>query len=224
MSDNRNITDNLLEMYGRNDWIMNLNFQFFLRFSGLKDLPRDSSILDCGCAMGHLMLKLKSFGFNDVSGLDAAPKMVESARKLTGSSVVLSDVIELKKHFEPGSFDVVIISDLFHHVPSRDGWETILDGCNAILKENGRLIIREPYPIFLLNLLYAMSRYKVLYVGFLKARLRSFVEEDELLKYFFAHWPGIYKDLLSKKRFRIIKDVDWLVHRITSCQKEARSK
>ncbi|MBI4689204.1 MAG: class I SAM-dependent methyltransferase [Nitrospirae bacterium] len=224
MPDNSDITKNLLDMYGRNDWVMNLNFRFFLSFSGLKDLPLDSKILDCGCAMGHLIIMLKSFGFNNVSGLDASPEMVESAKKITGSPVILSDVVEIRRHFEPECLDAIIISDLFHHIPSMDAWEIILDGCSTILRENGCLIIREPYPIFLLNLLYKMSRYKFLHFGFLKARLRSFIEEDELLKYFFTHWPNGYRDLLSKNGFRIIKDMDWLVHRITSCRRIAHSR
>ncbi|MHB8880756.1 MAG: class I SAM-dependent methyltransferase [Thermodesulfovibrionales bacterium] len=219
MKDSHEITQNLIEMYGRNDWIMRLNFRFFLSLSGLKNLPRDSRILDCGCAMGHFITMLKAHGFTSVSGLDAAPEMVAAAVRMTGAPVILANALDVENHFERESLDVVIISDLFHHLPSLEAWNRLLVGCNKVLRNGGLLIIREPFPMLLINLLYIMSRRRIFYVGFLKARLNSFVEEDALLQYFFSHWPGRYKDLLAEHGFCIVKDVNWLVHRITSCRK-----
>jgi len=123
MADDPNVTKNLLDMYGRNDWMMRVNFRFFLSLSGLGRLPRDSRILDCGCGMGHLLLTLKAFGFSNLTGLDASEEMVASARHLTGAPIILSDVLEIESHVEPASMDVVIISDLVHHIPSTDGWD-----------------------------------------------------------------------------------------------------
>lgn len=52
MADTAEITKNLLDMYGRNDWVTRYNFRHFMRLSGLSIIPRDSKIVDCGCAMG----------------------------------------------------------------------------------------------------------------------------------------------------------------------------
>lgn len=221
MADNRRITENLLEMYGRNDWMMRLNFLFFLHLSGLSKTARDARILDCGCGMGHLIRMLKAKGFKRTCGIDASPEMVEAARKLTGSEIVLSDVLELDQHFELHSLDVVIISDLFHHLPSLDNWHSVLKASHLVLKTGGRLIIREPFPTLMLMTLYRMSRVQMFHKGVLKARLKSFVEEDELLKYFFSLWPRNYKKYLAQHGFEIEKDLNWLVHRITSCRKRS---
>jgi len=219
MADDRLVTHNLLEMYGRNDWMMRLNFWFFLRLSGLIESPRCARIVDCGCGMGHLILMLHSYGFTRVSGLDASPEMVQSAKKLTGAPIIHSDILEIEKHFEPESIDVLIVSDLFHHLSSIDQWKKVLRAGGRVLKNEGILVIREPYPTIGLRLLYGMSHYRFFHVGFLRARLRSFVQEDKLLKYFFAYWPQNYKGLLTANGYQIIKDLNWLVHRITSCQK-----
>ena len=207
-------------MYGRNDWIMRLNFRCFLRLSRLTDLRRDARILDCGCAMGHLILRLRAFGFTNVAGLDSAPEMVEAARSLTGATILHCDALDLARNAEAGSFDAVVVSDLLHHFAEAENWEKLLAGCRTVLKEGGLLVIREPWPTFLLKLLYRMSRHRVFYVGFLKARLQSFIEEDALVQHFFTHWIGTYKERLARHGFRIERDLSWLVHRITACRKE----
>ena len=220
MADTRNITDNLLGMYGRNDWIMRTNFDIFLRRSGLMDLPRDVRILDLGCAMGHLILQLRQAGFQRVTGLDASPEMVEAARGLTGGDILLGDAAACGDLVEAGGFDVVIISDLVHHIEDESGWDRMLDGCRTALGPGGLLVIREPWPTPVLNLLYALSRFSWLHLGPLKERLRSFVEEDALLQYFFSHWIPDYPERLQRRGFRVERDFSWLVHRITVCRRD----
>jgi len=219
MADDPKVTANLLEMYGKNDLVMRVNFWFFLQFSGMNALPRESKIMDCGCAMGHLILKLNASGFKNVAGLDASAEMAEQARALTGAQVFHADALELADRVAPSSMDVVIVSDLFHHLDSTDKWEALLAACHKVLRPGGHLVIREPYPTLSLRTLYWMSGYKIFYVGFLKARLQSFVEEDGLLRYFFAHWLGGYKEMLAKAGFTVTRDFSWTVHRITTCVK-----
>lgn len=219
MPDSQNITKNLLEMYGRDDWIMRANFRCFMRFSGLDALDRQVRILDCGCGMGHLMRALMQSGFNNLTGLDASEEMVAAARSLTGRPVLNTDVVNLKEQTSAGSFDVVIVSDLVHHLETKEQWLNLLAGCAHALVPNGQLIIREPHPTKFLRVLYSLSRVSWLQVGFLKARLRSFVEEDSLLRYFFTHWSPSYPRLLASQGLLVEKDINWLVHRITVCRR-----
>ncbi len=225
MADAPNITQNLLDMYGPNHWTTRLNLYFFLRISGVLDLPRDTKVLDCGCAMGNLIRVLRSYGFTDIKGVDNAPEMVEAARRLTNVPIILSDVLDIDKHIvEHGTYDVVIISNIIHHLPSTDAWRNLLGSCHKILKENGYLVIREPWLTIPMKSLYHISQYEVLHRGFMREHLRSFHEEKELLEYFFAHWPREYKSLLADSGFIVSKDMNWLVHRITRCQKMASSE
>lgn len=219
MADTPEITNNLLEMYGRDDAVMNFNFKFFMKISGIINLDRNAAIADCGCGMGHFIHMLQSFGFKNVAGVDAAAEMVEHARKMTGVNIIHGDAVKIGEYFEPQSLDAVFISDLFHHIPSKDQWDELLKGCGKVLKNEGMLVIREPFPIFLINLLTAMSRYRIFYIGFMKSRLQSFVEEAELLNYFYANWVPNYQKILASHGFEIKKDSNWLVHRITSCRK-----
>ena len=219
MPDSQNITQNLLEMYGRDDWIMRANFRCFLRLSGLDALDRQVRVLDCGCGMGHLMRALNQAGFKYLTGLDASEEMVAAARSLTGRPVLHADVVNLKDQASAGSFDVVIVSDLVHHLETMSQWLNLLAGCAQVLVPNGLLIIREPHPTILIRVLYGLSKVSWLRVGFLKPRLQSFVEEDSLLKYFFTHWSPSYPRLLASQGLLVEKDLTWLVHRITVCRR-----
>ncbi|MBF0611598.1 MAG: class I SAM-dependent methyltransferase [Magnetococcales bacterium] len=218
MADSEVITDNLLEMYGRDDWIMRWNFGIFLRRSGLACLDRKSRILDFGCAMGHLLRLLRQEGFTQISGMDAAPAMVEAARHISDCPVVLGNAVECGQLFPPGEADVIIISDLVHHIESVEEWRTMLAGCRRLLAPGGLLVIREPWQTPLLRLLQVMAHHRIFYIGPLKGRLRSFVEESALLDHFFANWPPIYHTLLREQGFLVEQDVSWLVHRITTAR------
>lgn len=221
MADSEKITENLLEMYGRGDWISRFNFRVFLERSGLAKLPRDTRILDLGCAMGHLLVLLREAGFTDLTGLDAAPGMVEAARRLTGLPVVEADAADCAAHFPAGGFGAVVVSDLLHHIDSTAGWDRLLAGCRQLLSPGGWLLIREPWPTLPVRLLQWMSRYRVFYVGPLKTRLQSFVDEAALVEHFFRHWMPDYPQRLARAGFRLERDFDWLVHRITVARREA---
>ena len=221
MPDNQNITQNLLDMYGRDDWIMRMNFGFFIRLSGLAAQPRGARILDCGCGMGHLIRALGQSGFSNLTGLDAAPEMVEAARALTGKPIILADVARMSSLVPAHSFEVVIISDLLHHLETQEQYQATLAGCAQALTPGGLLIIREPFPLPLIRLLRALAGMEFLQKGPLKARLRSFIEEAALLDFFNAYWVPDYPARLGEHGFVIIKERDWLVHRITTCRGKA---
>lgn len=96
----------------------------------------------------------------------------------------------------------------------------MLAGSYAVLKPGGLLAIREPFPNLAVNSLIFMSGIKALHLGFMKSRLQSFVEEAELVDYFFKNWPPHYKEMLKGHGFEINKDFNWLVHRITVAVKK----
>lgn len=215
MADSQNITDNLLEMYGRNDWIMRANFRRFIVRSGIDALPRQSRILDCGCAMGHFIGQLRDIGFSAVTGLDASPEMARTTEAHTGAPTLLMDAAALGEELEPACFDVVIASDLMHHFHNTADWRRFLDGVRHVLAPGGRLVIRDLWPAWPLRLLMAMARCPALFVGPLKARLQSFVDEKDLVANYLAHWPSSYREWLAGSGLEVEREADWLMHRIT---------
>ncbi|MCX5705968.1 MAG: methyltransferase domain-containing protein, partial [Candidatus Omnitrophica bacterium] len=127
---------------------------------------------------------------------------------------------DIAKHWGPSSLDVVIVSCLMHHMTSIQEWENFLSACNIVLKKGGILLFREPAPTLIIRFLHWMSRYKIFYFGFFKVRLESFIEEDSILQHFFKHWFKSYKELINRNGFKINKEVNWFVHRITVCEKQ----
>lgn len=218
MADTPAITRTLLELYRRDDWITRWNFRCFLRLSGLVTLPRTAHILDCGCALGNLLRRLKGCGFVNLTGIDASPEMAVGARTATGLPVIEADVLDLAQHLRPRSQDAIVIADLLHHLHSTEEWERFLRQCREVLRPGGCLVIREPEPTLLLRVLYRAARWRCCHIGPLRPRLQSFIDEDALFRYFFTHWVDAYPALLTAAGFRITRDTVWLVHRITVCR------
>jgi 2-polyprenyl-3-methyl-5-hydroxy-6-metoxy-1,4-benzoquinol methylase len=221
MPDSQIITSNLVDMYSRNNFLMRLNLRCFIWLSGLRRVSRRSKVLDCGCAMGHLIRALRAYGFDNLVGIDASAQMAEGARATTGILVMHADVGTLSRHISPGEFDVIIASGLIHHLTTVADWENFIADCHRGLKEGGLLVIREPWPTLPVRVMRWMARHKVFDVGFLKAQFKSLREEDGLVRYFFKFWVGSHKDLIIKHGFSVTKDFIWLVHRITLCRKTA---
>lgn len=215
MGDPQNITETLLAMYGRNDWMTRFNFRRFLSISGLSSLSRNSRILDCGCAMGHFIMELKSLGFARVDGLDASPEMVTAAKTITGVEIFMADAAEMAALLPAASYDVVVASDLMHHLPQEHLWHAFLDGVQHVLAPGGRLIVRDLWPNLALAILMGMSRRPIFFVGPLKARLQSFIDEQELVAYYLAHWPRRYRELLAEHGLNIEREASWLMQQIT---------
>jgi SAM-dependent methyltransferase len=224
-TDTPQITDNLLAMYDcRSSWPTRLNFRLFLWFTGLLGLPRNTRILDCGCATGHLLQLLNREGFTRLFGFDASPEMVEQARRLGVATIQHCDAITLSIHYEPMSMDVIIISCLLHHIPNDRGWARLFAACSTILAGQGLIIIREPFPNLPYRLLDAVHGVRLLQHGFLRPHLLGFDTEKEILAYFLPRWQQDRTRYLQQHQFSIERDFNWWVHRITTARHEPNAE
>ncbi len=133
-----NYYDNLAESYDENRFD-NAYGKFIDRQErNLLDklLTNDSEIiLDLACGSGRL-LNYANFG------IDASPKMIDIAKqKYNNKSIFLADAE--KTQFESNSIDTIFSFHFFMHL-NQDKINKILEECDRILKNNGRIIFDVP--------------------------------------------------------------------------------
>jgi 2-polyprenyl-3-methyl-5-hydroxy-6-metoxy-1,4-benzoquinol methylase len=114
---------------------------------GLEDLD----ILDAGCATGRLIDTLFGAGAKKVSGVDLAPRILETARARLASYGMKGDLrtadVEERIPWASRSFDVVTMTGVLHHL-SRP--KDALSEIARVLRRPGRLVIvdvRFPSPL-----------------------------------------------------------------------------
>ena len=116
----------------------------------LANIKPGDSVLDAGCGTGSLTLTAKSYAgpSGKVHGIDAAPEMIDLARKKaarSGLEVVFDVGLIEQLAFPDATFDVVISRLAIHHLPDdlkRRGFAEIL----RVLKPGGHLLIADFKP------------------------------------------------------------------------------
>jgi len=78
-------------------------------------IPKDCSILDVGCATGELLLRLRSEGFTDITGLDPSQECIKRARRLHGLSMIRG-VLGARKRTHR-TYGAIILSAVLEHIP-----------------------------------------------------------------------------------------------------------
>jgi demethylmenaquinone methyltransferase/2-methoxy-6-polyprenyl-1,4-benzoquinol methylase/phosphoethanolamine N-methyltransferase len=116
----------------------------------LANLKPGDRVLDVGCGTGGLTLTARSYTgpSGKVYGIDAAPEMIEVAKKKAlraGLEVVFDVGLIEELAFPDATFDVVISRLAIHHLPDdlkRRGFAEIL----RVLKPGGSLLIADFKP------------------------------------------------------------------------------
>lgn len=108
-----------------------------LESANLKDASR---VLDIGCGTGTLALAIKQeYPHLEVAGLDPDPKALERAarkRKRAGEAVAFTRGYSEELPYADSSFDRVLSSFMFHHVPS-DAQPQMLREVFRVLRPGG---------------------------------------------------------------------------------------
>jgi 2-polyprenyl-3-methyl-5-hydroxy-6-metoxy-1,4-benzoquinol methylase len=102
-------------------------------------IPKDNSILDVGCATGELLLRLRSEGFTDITGLDPSHECTKRARRLHGLSMIRG-VLGVRKRTHR-TYGAIILSAVLEHIPDIN---IFLKNLKSWLAPDGFLVVEVP--------------------------------------------------------------------------------
>jgi ubiquinone/menaquinone biosynthesis C-methylase UbiE len=105
-------------------------------------------VLEIGCGTGELAAEMAKAGAS-VFGIDSSPGMLEVARSKIEAAglgeqatVMQTEATTIADHFEPASFDLIVATLVFSELTSAEQ-RYVLEACNALLTDSGRLVIAD---------------------------------------------------------------------------------
>ncbi|WP_327312403.1 class I SAM-dependent methyltransferase [Streptomyces sp. NBC_01235] len=112
---------------------------------GLARDVRGLRVLDLGCGAGHYAAELLERGAAAVVGVDGSESVLRAARERIGDRAVLHrhDLEEPLTFLSDGSFDLVVLALVHHHVEAR---EQLLAEIRRVLRPGGALLVSTTHP------------------------------------------------------------------------------
>lgn len=182
------MSDRFAEAYGNKE----MSYFQAARNDIVADLPYDQGlrILEVGCGEGGTLLLAKaSKKAVRVVGVEMDPQSALKARAVA-DDVLVGNVENMELPFEPGSFDVLILSEVLEHL--FDPWR-VLRRLYPLLKDGG--------------LIYASSP-NVAHVTVLRMLFRNCWDYSERGRMDWTHvrWftPQTYREMIEEAGFRVI--------------------
>jgi ubiquinone/menaquinone biosynthesis C-methylase UbiE len=130
-----------------------------LKFMGAMSWPRDAKIVELFCGRGSGLRALHELGFSQVEGIDLSPSL--AAEYAGPGRILVGDCRQLP--FENASKDILIVQGGLHHLPViPDDLDRVLTDTARVLKNDGLLIVVEPWPTAFLAVCHALCRSRVL--------------------------------------------------------------
>jgi SAM-dependent methyltransferase len=157
----------------------------------IAELPpdTDTKILEVGCGDGATgVLALQEKKCSVYCGVELSPSVAERARgRIT--QVVVGDVEKLELPWPPGTFDVLILSEVLEHFV--DPW-TVLEKLRPLMKSGGRVLASSPN----------VSHYRILLMLF---RGNWVLTDSGLMDRTHLRWftPISYRELFESTGFRV---------------------
>jgi SAM-dependent methyltransferase len=110
----------------------------------IDEVPRNSRILDAGCAQGHLLAALQRVGFTDLTGVDLSSQLLQTASRLVPCArLIESDIRDFLAGCPDEAFDIIFFHDVLEHLP-REVTIPLLQAFYRVLAPGGRLSLRVP--------------------------------------------------------------------------------
>ncbi len=119
----------------------------FETLSQIMDLNlRGKRVLDIGCAYGGYSIAMAKAGAN-VSGIDVNPKFIEYAKANALNTVdvdfatVDASSVGVRKQFEKGSFDFIVLNDVLEHIYDT---ASLVSNLDWLLNDTGMVFFKVP--------------------------------------------------------------------------------
>jgi cyclopropane fatty-acyl-phospholipid synthase-like methyltransferase len=109
-------------------------------FPVLRNLERNSSILELGCGHGRILSYLRQKDFSNAKGIDISEEQIALARK-DGLNAERADVFEYLNSQPQASLDSVIAIDFVEHF-TKDELLRLFELLHTVMKLNGVLLLQ----------------------------------------------------------------------------------
>jgi 2-polyprenyl-3-methyl-5-hydroxy-6-metoxy-1,4-benzoquinol methylase len=106
-------------------------------------VPQAQKILEVGCGEGAMTERIvRTYPTATVTAIDISPNAGRLYRGQTSTVTFSQETVEDVACREPGSFDLVVLADVIHHVP-RDARQSLLSAIKQAMAANGCLIFKD---------------------------------------------------------------------------------
>lgn len=130
-----------------------------LNFFWATEWPRDARIVELFCGRGSGLRALHQMGFTQLEGLDLSPSLV--AEYVGPGKILVGDCRWLP--FGTATKDILIVQGGLHHLPALpEDLDQALADAARVLKDDGLLILVEPWLTPFLSLVHALCRSRVI--------------------------------------------------------------
>jgi SAM-dependent methyltransferase len=120
---------------------------------------RGQRVLDVGCGYGSLVAMLTAHNYQ-AQGVDPDPESVAAAKRLFPHiDVRLARAEDLDPSYD-GAFDSITLKDCLHHLIGEGEDETAFQAFRRLLRPNGRLVILDPNPTWILRTARRLANFR----------------------------------------------------------------
>jgi ubiquinone/menaquinone biosynthesis C-methylase UbiE len=167
-----------------------------LKFMGAMKWPRNAKIVELFCGRGSGLRALHQLGFSDVEGIDLSPSL--AAEYAGPGKILVGDCRRLP--FANASKDILIVQGGLHHLPMLpDDLDRTLDEAARVLREDGLLVVVEPWTTLFLSVSHALSRSRT--IRTLSPKVDALATMIKYERKTYEQWlshPGLILDSLCK--------------------------